>query len=544
MMTLQIHTGGINLKKKNIYSIRKLGVGIASVTLGTLLISGGVTPAANAAQHDEAQQNAFYQVLNMPNLNADQRNGFIQSLKDDPSQSANVLGEAQKLNDSQAPKADAQQNNFNKDQQSAFYEILNMPNLNEAQRNGFIQSLKDDPSQSTNVLGEAKKLNESQAPKADNKFNKEQQNAFYEILNMPNLNEEQRNGFIQSLKDDPSQSANLLSEAKKLNESQAPKADNKFNKEQQNAFYEILHLPNLNEEQRNGFIQSLKDDPSQSANLLAEAKKLNDAQAPKADNKFNKEQQNAFYEILHLPNLTEEQRNGFIQSLKDDPSVSKEILAEAKKLNDAQAPKEEDNNKPGKEDNNKPGKEDNNKPGKEDGNKPGKEDNNKPGKEDNNKPGKEDNNKPGKEDNKKPGKEDNKKPGKEDNKKPGKEDNNKPGKEDGNKPGKEDNNKPGKEDGNGVHVVKPGDTVNDIAKANGTTADKIAADNKLADKNMIKPGQELVVDKKQPANHADANKAQALPETGEENPFIGTTVFGGLSLALGAALLAGRRREL
>ncbi|HCV9455989.1 TPA: staphylococcal protein A [Staphylococcus aureus] len=386
------------MKKKNIYSIRKLGVGIASVTLGTLLISGGVTPAANAAQHDEAQQNAFYQVLNMPNLNADQRNGFIQSLKDDPSQSANVLGEAQKLNDSQAPKADAQQNKFNKDRQSAFYEILNMPNLNE----------------------------------------------------------EQRNGFIQSLKDDPSQSANLLAEAKKLNESQAPKADNKFNKEQQNAFYEILHLPNLNEEQRNGFIQSLKDDPSQSANLLAEAKKLNDAQAPKADNKFNKEQQNAFYEILHLPNLTEEQRNGFIQSLKDDPSVSKEILAEAKKLNDAQAPKEEDNNKPGKE----------------------------------------------------------------------------------------DNNKPGKEDGNGVHVVKPGDTVNDIAKANGTTADKIAADNKLAAKNMIKPGQELVVDKKQPANHADANKAQALPETGEENPFIGTTVFGGLSLALGAALLAGRRREL
>ncbi|CPA83862.1 staphylococcal protein A [Staphylococcus aureus] len=476
------------MKKKNIYSIRKLGVGIASVTLGTLLISGGVTPAANAAQHDEAQQNAFYQVLNMPNLNADQRNGFIQSLKDDPSQSANVLGEAQKLNDSQAPKADAQQNNFNKDQQSAFYEILNMPNLNEAQRNGFIQSLKDDPSQSTNVLGEAKKLNESQAPKADNNFNKEQQNAFYEILNMPNLNEEQRNGFIQSLKDDPSQSANLLAEAKKLNDAQAPKADNKFNKEQQNAFYEILNMPNLNEEQRNGFIQSLKDDPSQSANLLSEAKKLNESQAPKADNKFNKEQQNAFYEILHLPNLTEEQRNGFIQSLKDDPSVSKEILAEAKKLNDAQAPKEEDNNKPGKEDNNKPGKEDNNKPGKED--------------------------------------------------------NKKPGKEDGNKPGKEDGNKPGKEDGNGVHVVKPGDTVNDIAKANGTTADKIAADNKLADKNMIKPGQELVVDKKQPANHADANKAQALPETGEENPFIGTTVFGGLSLALGAALLAGRRREL
>ncbi len=42
---------------------------------------------------------------------------------------------------------------------------------------------------------------------------------------------------------------------------------------------------------------------------------------------------------------------------------------------------------------------------------------------------------------------------------------------------------------------------------------------------MIKPGQELVVDKKQPANHADANKAQALPETGEENPFIGNCIW-------------------
>ncbi|WP_148249598.1 staphylococcal protein A, partial [Staphylococcus aureus] len=342
----------------------------------------------------------------------------------------------------------------------------------------------------------------------------------YERLKLHNFKRERINGFLQSLKGEPRQRDKLITERKKSNGSKAPTTDNKLNQAQQNAFYEILKIPNLNEEQRNGFIQSLKDDPSQSANLLAEAKKLNDAQAPKADNKFNKEQQNAFYEILHLPNLTEEQRNGFIQSLKDDPSVSKEILAEAKKLNDAQAPKEEDNNKPGKEDNNKPGKEDNNKPGKEDNKKPGKEDGNKPGKEDNKKPGKEDGNKPGKEDNKKPGK------------------------EDGNKPGKEDGNKPGKEDGNGVHVVKPGDTVNDIAKANGTTADKIAADNKLADKNMIKPGQELVVDKKQPANHADANKAQALPETGEENPFIGTTVFGGLSLALGAALLAGRRREL
>ncbi|MFB3216769.1 staphylococcal protein A, partial [Staphylococcus pseudintermedius] len=111
----------------------------------------------------------------------------------------------------------------------------------------------------------------------------------------------------------------------------AEETDNaNINDAQQNAFYEILHLPNLTEEQQNGFIQSLKDDPSVSNDILVEAKKLNDTQA-KPD--YSEAQQNAFYEILHLSNLTEEQQNGFIQSLKDDPSVSKEILAEAKKLN-------------------------------------------------------------------------------------------------------------------------------------------------------------------------------------------------------------------
>nr|3S1K_A Chain A, Z-domain [synthetic construct]3S1K_B Chain B, Z-domain [synthetic construct] len=58
--------------------------------------------------------------------------------------------------------------------------------------------------------------------------------------------------------------------------------DNKFNKEMHNAYaIEIALLPNLNDQQFHAFIWSLIDDPSQSANLLAEAKKLNDAQAPK-----------------------------------------------------------------------------------------------------------------------------------------------------------------------------------------------------------------------------------------------------------------------
>uniref|UniRef100_UPI003D81C60E Maltose/maltodextrin-binding periplasmic protein,Immunoglobulin G-binding protein A,Immunoglobulin G-binding protein G n=2 Tax=Streptococcus sp. group G TaxID=1320 RepID=UPI003D81C60E len=122
------------------------------------------TAVINAASGRQTvdQALAFAQILIMPNLTEEQRNGFIQSLKDDPSVSKEILAEAKKLNEHQAPKGGSGGAGSG-DQQSAFYEILNMPNLNEAQRNGFIQSLKDDPSQSTNVLGEAKKLNESQA---------------------------------------------------------------------------------------------------------------------------------------------------------------------------------------------------------------------------------------------------------------------------------------------------------------------------------------------------------------------------------------------
>nr|AAB67756.1 recombinant heterologous surface receptor [Shuttle vector pSEmp18BBXM] len=468
------------MKKKNIYSIRKLGVGIASVTLGTLLISGGVTPAANAAQHDEAVDANSSSVPGDP-LESTCRHASLDALA--------------------KAKADALKE-FNKYGVSDYYKNL----INNAKT---VEGVKDLQAQ---VVESAKKARISEATDGLSDFLKSQTPAEDTVksielaeakvlanreLDKYGVSDYHKNLInnaktVEGVKD---LQAQVVESAKKARISEATDGLSDFLKSQTPA---------------EDTVKSIE---------LAEAKVL-------ANRELDKYGVSDYYKNLINNAKTVEG----VKALID------EILAALPLESFAQAPKEEDNNKPGKEDNNKPGKEDNNKPGKEDNNKPGKEDNNKPGKEDNNKPGKEDGNKPGKEDNKKPGKEDGNKPGKEDNKKPGKED--------GNKPGKEDGNKPGKEDGNGVHVVKPGDTVNDIAKANGTTADKIAADNKLADKNMIKPGQELVVDKKQPANHADANKAQALPETGEENPFIGTTVFGGLSLALGAALLAGRRREL
>ncbi|EHT7834192.1 B domain-containing protein [Staphylococcus pseudintermedius] len=353
-----------------------------------------------------------------------------------------------------------------------------------------------------------------------------QQNAFSEVVKLPNLSEEQRNGFIQSLKDDPSTSQDVLNEAKKLNDSQEgsqPAPD--YSDEQQNAFYEILHLPNLTEEQRNGYIQSLKDDPSVSANILVEAKNMNVNQTPtQPAPSFDEAQQNAFYEILHLPNLTEEQRNGFIQSLKDDPSVSSDILAEAKKLNDSQAPKEDNNVKDNNSGENK---------AEDKGNKENKAED-KGSKEDKaeDKGSKEDKaeDKGSKEDKAE----------------------DKGSKED---KAKDKDNKEGKAADKGMdkakdamHVVQPGETVEKIAKANNTTVEQIAKDNHLEDKNMILPGQKLVVDNQKAMKDSKEAKAnhemKALPETGEENDMalFGTSLTGGLSLALGLYIL-GRGRK-
>ncbi|EGQ3123327.1 TPA: LysM peptidoglycan-binding domain-containing protein [Staphylococcus pseudintermedius] len=440
------------MENKNFFSIRKLSIGVGSCLIASSLLVNTPSFAEEGDNNAEAQQNAFSEVVKLPNLSEEQRNGFIQSLKDDPSTSQDVLNEAKKLNDSQ----------------------------------------------------------EGSQPAPD--YSDEQQNAFYEILHLPNLTEEQRNGYIQSLKDDPSVSANILVEAKNMNVNQTPtQPAPSFDEAQQNAFYEIVNLPNLTEEQRNGFIQSLKDDPSVSKDILVEAKKLNDSQA-KPD--YSEAQQNAFYEILHLPNLTEEQRTGFIQSLKDDPSVSSDILAEAKKLNDSQAPKEDNNVKDNNSGENK---------AEDKGNKENKAED-KGSKEDKaeDKGSKED------------------------------KAEDKGSIED---KAKDKDNKEGKAADKGMdkakdamHVVQPGETVEKIAKANNTTVEQIAKDNHLEDKNMILPGQKLVVDNQKAMKDSQEAKAnhemKALPETGEENDMalFGTSLTGGLSLALGLYIL-GRGRK-
>ncbi|KAB7708470.1 B domain-containing protein, partial [Staphylococcus pseudintermedius] len=120
------------MENKNFFSIRKLSIGVGSCLIASSLLVNTPSFAEEGDNNAEAQQNAFSEVVKLPNLSEEQRNGFIQSLKDDPSTSQDVLNEAKKLNDSQEGSQPAP--DYSDEQQNAFYEILHLPNLTEEQR--------------------------------------------------------------------------------------------------------------------------------------------------------------------------------------------------------------------------------------------------------------------------------------------------------------------------------------------------------------------------------------------------------------------------
>ncbi|WMZ62091.1 B domain-containing protein [Staphylococcus pseudintermedius] len=110
------------MENKNFFSIRKLSIGVGSCLIASSLLVNTPSFAEEGDNNAEAQQNAFSEVVKLPNLSEEQRNGFIQSLKDDPSTSQDVLNEAKKLNDSQEGSQPAP--DYSDEQQNAFYEIL------------------------------------------------------------------------------------------------------------------------------------------------------------------------------------------------------------------------------------------------------------------------------------------------------------------------------------------------------------------------------------------------------------------------------------
>ncbi|MBA8762622.1 LysM peptidoglycan-binding domain-containing protein [Staphylococcus coagulans] len=92
-----------------------------------------------------------------------------------------------------------------------------------------------------------------------------------------------------------------------------------------------------------------------------------------------------------------------------------------------------------------------------------------------------------------------------------------------------------------THIVKPGDTVQEIAKKAGTTVEKIKQENHMTNPNLILPGERIALPAEK--HSSETSTIKALPQTGENESLFGTTLLGGLSIALGGYLVSRQRKS-
>ena len=87
----------------------------------------------------------------------------------------------------------------------------------------------------------------------------------------------------------------------------------------QRAYYKVLNLEGLSEEQRQTHIQTLRENPNRAQEVFSESIKDSNNQERRSG------QQNAFYEILNNENLSENQKTEALAEIQKNPDKSQDV---------------------------------------------------------------------------------------------------------------------------------------------------------------------------------------------------------------------------
>ena len=368
------------MKKKQLFSLRKLSVGIASVSLGTLVFVSGAhvanaedAPAKpQAEQTQKAANDKDAQAVNAQ-VELAKKAGAEQEAKENAQNVQKQVELAQKVAAEQEAKATTEI------AQKAYSTINNLPNLSDAKKDAYIAKVTEavGNKRATDVegivknakaedyqVGVAKKVAAEQEAKA---LNQKTQDAYNTINNLANLSDAKKDAYIAKVTEAAgnNKAANIpgiVKDAKaedyqigvaknvaKEQEAKAAKAAQELNKKTQDAYNTINSLKNITDKQQLSFLHQVEVDSGTNngeriAAIVADAKQL-DAQfaydkeqkALKEARELNTLTQTAYNTVNGLQNLTDQQKDDFNYQILVDSGNNKgqkinEIVAAAKAL--------------------------------------------------------------------------------------------------------------------------------------------------------------------------------------------------------------------